>query len=399
MSDTPTALRGNYHYPTAYRIGAGRLGELAGACSELGISRPLVVTDPGVAGLPWFAGIEVALSRAGHAPRVFSEIDANPAAAHVEAGRAAARAHGADGLVLVGGGSAMDVGKCVALLARNPGSVFDYEDRGENWKRADPGAILPAIAIPTTAGTGSEVGRAAVILDPADHAKKIVFHPRMQPRIVLADPELCLGLPPLLTAATGMDAFAHCFEAYCAPAYHPMADGIALEGMRIVAENLATAVERGRDLRARTQMLMAAAMGATAFQKGLGLIHALSHPVGGVTGLHHGTANAIFLPYVMLHNRPAIETRMDRLERMLDLPRSAGAAPGGGFEAVLAWFLALRRRVGLPESLAGIVAPDRIAGLVPMVLADPSLETNPEPCDAEDVARVLAKSIAGDLTP
>jgi len=395
-----TPITGNFNYPTAYRIGAGRIAELPGACRELGIGRPLVVTDPGVAGLPFFAGIERSLGAAGLAVRVFSAIDANPSVANVEAALAAAKDHAADGCVLVGGGSALDVGKCVALLARNPGGPLDYEDRGDNWKRADGARILPAIAIPTTAGTGSEVGRAAVILDPRDHAKKIVFHPRLQPRLVLADPELTFGLPPRLTAATGLDAFAHCFEAYCAPAYHPMADGIALEGMRLIGAHLVRACENGRDVEARTHLLMAAAMGATAFQKGLGLIHALSHPVGGVTGLHHGTANAIFQPYAMVHNRPAIEARMPRLAQALALPGFAAVSRAdSAFEAVLDWFVALRRRVGLPESLAGIVAPEQVPALVPMVLADPSLETNPKPCTAAEVERVLRKSIAGDLAP
>jgi len=386
-------IRGNYNYPTAYRLGAGRVAELADACGELDIARPLVVTDPGVASLSFFARILERLEEAHLEVRVFSEIGANPTVAHVEAGLAEARAHEADGCILVGGGSALDVGKCVALLARNPGGVLDYEDRGENWKRADATKILPSIAIPTTAGTGSEVGRAAVIQDPRDRNKKIIFHPRLQPRLVLADPELTYDLPPRLTAATGMDAFAHCFEAYCAPGYHPMADGIALEGMRLVAAHLLRAFENGHDGEARAHLLMAAAMGATAFQKGLGLIHALSHPVGGVTGLHHGTANAIFQPYVMVHNRPVIEARMQRLARALELaPRASG------FEAVLEWFLALRRRVGLPESLAGLVAPEQVAGLVPMVQADPSLETNPKPCTAAEIEHVLRRSIAGDLT-
>jgi alcohol dehydrogenase class IV len=386
-------IRGNFNYPTAYRIGAGRVAELPLACRELGIARPLVVSDPGVAALPFFAGLVAGLEAAGLAVRVFSEIGANPAVAHVEAGVALARTHAADGCVLVGGGSALDVGKCVALLARNPGTVLDYEDRGENWKRADGTKILPAIAIPTTAGTGSEVGRAAVIQDPRDRNKKIIFHPQLQPRLVLADPELTYGLPKGLTAATGMDAFAHCFEAFCAPAYHPMADGIALEGMRLIAGNLERAVEHGHDAEARAQLLMAAAMGATAFQKGLGLIHALSHPVGGVTGLHHGTANAIFQPYVMVHNRAVIEARMPRVAEALGL-----ASGRSGFEAVLDWFVALRRRIGLPESLAGIVAPDQIPALVPMVLADPSLETNPKPCTAAEIEHVLRRAIARDLS-
>ncbi|MEZ4332763.1 MAG: iron-containing alcohol dehydrogenase [Myxococcota bacterium] len=386
---------GRFHYPTAYRIGAGCIAELPAACRELGIARPLVVTDPGIVALPWLAPALESLAAAGLETAVFSAIDANPAVAHVEAGVAAAKRHGADGCVVVGGGSAMDVGKCVALLANNPGGVLDYEDRGENWRRAEGDRILATIAAPTTAGTGSEVGRAAVILDPRDHAKKIVFHPRLQPRLVLADPELTVGLPPRLTAATGLDAFAHCFEAFCAPAYHPMADGIALEGMRLIALNLPRAFDAGDDLVARTHLLMAAAMGATAFQKGLGLIHALSHPVGGLTGLHHGTANALFQPYVMVHNRPVIEARMERLARSLELP----GAERSGFDAVLDWFLALRRRLGLPETLSGILAPERIPALVPHVLADPSLETNPKPCTPAEIERVLRKAIAGDLTP
>ncbi|MBK7950463.1 MAG: iron-containing alcohol dehydrogenase [Deltaproteobacteria bacterium] len=413
MADSPP-ISGNFNYPTTYRIGAGRVVELAASCRELGIERPLVVTDPGVAALPFFAAILERLAAAGLAAKVFSAIDPNPAVAHVEAGVAEAKAHAADGCVLIGGGSALDVGKCIALLVRNPGGVLDYEDRGENWKRADGARILPVIAIPTTAGTGSEVGRAAVILDPSDHAKKIVFHPRLQPRLVLADPELTLGLPPRLTAATGLDAFAHCFEAYCAPAYHPMADGIALEGMRLIAANLPRAFEHGGDVAARTHLLMAAAMGATAFQKGLGLIHALSHPVGGVTGLHHGTANAIFQPYVMVHNREAIEARMPRLAQALELEATGGTRTAGlggvrgpsgrssdrnAFDAVLEWFLALRRRLGLPESLEGLLAPEQIPALVPMVLADPSLETNPKTCSAAEIERVLCKSIAGDLIP
>lgn len=386
-------IRGNFNYPTAYRIGAGRVAELPLACRELGIARPLVVSDPGVVALPFFAGLVEALGAAGLAVRVFCEIGANPAVAHVEAGVAAARAHAADGCVLVGGGSALDVGKCVALLARNPGTVLDYEDRGDNWKRADGTKILPSIAIPTTAGTGSEVGRAAVIQDPRDRNKKIIFHPRLQPRLVIADPELTYGLPKGLTAATGMDAFAHCFEAWCAPGYHPMADGIALEGMRLIAGHLERAVSNGHDAEARTHLLMAAAMGATAFQKGLGLIHALSHPVGGVTGLHHGTANAIFQPYVMVHNRAVIEDRMARLAETLGLATGRSA-----FEAVLDWFVALRGRVGLPGSLAGIVSPEQIPALVPMVLADPSLETNPKPCTPAEIEHVLRRAIAGDLS-
>jgi len=391
LSPNHETIRGDFNYPTSYRIGAGRVRELADACREQGIARPLVVTDPGITSLDWFPPIVGDLEAGGLEARVFSEIDANPDSADVGRGLEALAAHRADGCILLGGGSAMDVGKCLALLARNPGHVLDYEDVGENWQRADGSKILPTIAIPTTAGTGSEVGRAAVIVDPSNHSKKIVFHPKLQPDLVLADPELTVGLPPGLTAATGMDALAHCFEAFCAPGYHPMADGIALEGMRLVRENLVRAFDDGGDLAARTHMLMAAAMGATAFQKGLGLIHALSHPLGGVTGLHHGTANAIFQPYVMLHNRAAIEGRMLRLARHLGLP-------GEGFEAVLAWTLELRERLGLPHTLEGTIDEALAARLAPMAAADPSLATNPKPCTVAELEDVLLKSLRGDLT-
>jgi alcohol dehydrogenase class IV len=385
-------LAGNFNYPAAYRIGSGRIGELASACFELGIARPLVVTDPGILDLVWFAPVLSALEEEGLHPLVFSAIEANPATTHIEAGLAAAAAHRADGCLLIGGGSAMDAGKCIALLAGNPGNILDYEDVGDNWKQADGAKILPTIAVPTTAGTGSEVGRAAVIVDPIEHNKKIIFHPEMQPNLVIADPQLTLGLPPGLTAATGMDALAHCFEAYCAPAYHPMADGIALEGMRLISENLLRAFRDGHDEEARTHLLMAASMGATAFQKGLGLIHALSHPVGGLTGLHHGTANAIFQPYVMVHNRAVIEDRMPRVAEALGLPRHR-------FEDVLDWTLRLRSQLGLPHTLEGIVDDEMIPALVPMAAADPSLATNPKPCTHEEIERVLRKSLSGDLEP
>ncbi len=381
---------GNSNYPTAYRIGCGRRRELAAACADSKMTRPLVVTDPGVAKLAWFGELVDGLPEG---TRVWSDVQPNPTGSDVAKGVAAYEAGQHDGIVLVGGGSAMDAGKSVALVVNNPGDVFDYEDIGDNWKRADPAKIPPMIALPTTAGTGSEVGRAAVIVDERDHAKKIIFHPRMQPSLVIADPEVTFDLPPRLTAATGMDALAHCFEAYCAPGYHPMADGIALEGMRLVHENLRRVFEHPHDATARTHMMMAASMGATAFQKGLGLVHALSHPLGGATGLHHGTANAIFLPYVMVYNRKAIEEPMRRLARFLDLP-------GTGFDAVMQWMLDLRRELDLPHTLADVPGFDEAMAhrLAPLAVADPSLGTNPVPADAADCERVFVKALRGDLT-
>ncbi|MBK6919868.1 MAG: iron-containing alcohol dehydrogenase [Deltaproteobacteria bacterium] len=395
---TLASPRGNSNYPTAYRIGCGRISELPAACSEWGWRSPMVVTDPGIVKLAWFDDLLKRLREQGLSPTVWHDVDPNPTQANVDAGVAAYRSGGHDGIVLVGGGSAMDAGKCIALLAHNEGGVFDYEDIGDNWKRADPDKIVRTIAVPTTAGTGSEVGRASVIVDPRDHGKKIIFHARMQPALVIADPELTFGLPPGLTAATGMDALAHCFEAYCAPGYHPFADGVALEGMRLIHENLIPAFQNGHDAVARTHMLAASAMGATAFQKGLGLVHALSHPLGGATGLHHGTANAIFLPYVMVFNRNQIEQRMERLARLLALPRPPG---GDGFDGVMQWMLSLRAELGLPHTLQGQpgITPDLLRSLVPQALADPSMSGNPRPANAAEVEAVFLKSYAGDLGP
>jgi len=389
------APAGNFNYPTSYRIGRGRIRELPDACRAFGISRPLIVTDPGVVVLPWFAAIERTLTApADLAGKVFSAVQANPTGDDVVAGVAAYREHGADGLVLVGGGSAFDVGKCISLMVDHPGTVFDYEDVGDNWTRVDPSRMPKKIAVPTTAGTGSEVGRASVIVD-SEHAKKIIFHARMQPELVIADPELTFGLPPGLTAATGMDALAHCFEALCAPFYHPMADGIAIEGMRLIHANLPRAVEQGNDVVARTHMLMASSMGATAFQKGLGLVHALSHPLGGATGLHHGTANAIFLPYVMVFNREAIADKMELLARCLDLPKT-----GSGFDTVLGWMLDLRAKLGLPHTLEHVqgFSESMAKKLAPLAVADPSMGGNPIQADAAQCESVFLKALHGDLT-
>lgn len=392
---TNNDLIGNFNFPTCYRVGRGRVRELPEACRQFGIKRPLIVTDPGVVALPWFGEVERTLTRpADVSAGVFSEVKQNPDGADVIAGVAAYRSHAADGLVLIGGGSALDVGKCIALMVGNNGSVFDYEDVGDNWRRVDPTRIPVKIAVPTTAGTGSEVGRASVIID-SEHRKKIIFHPRMLPELVIADPGLTIGLPPKLTAATGMDALAHCFEAFCAPSYHPMADGIALEGMRMIKDNLVTVYEDPKDMLGRTQMLMAASMGATAFQKGLGLIHALSHPLGGALNVHHGTANAIFLPYVMVFNRRAIAKKMDHLARWLEIPVASN-----GFDAVLGWMIELRKALDLPHTLEGVegFSESMAERLAPLALEDPSIAGNPLPASIEDCERLFIKALEGDLS-
>ena len=280
------------------------------------------MTDPGLAKLPVIERVLGLLREAGLEPGLFADVRPNPVAANVEAGVAALRAGGHDGVVAVGGGSGLDTGKCVAFMAGQTRPMWDFEDKGDWYKRADPAGIRPIVAVPTTAGTGSEVGRAGVITDEATHTKKIIFHPLMMPKTAILDPELTVGLPRHLTAATGMDALAHCLEAYCAPTYHPMAEGIAVEGVRLVLEALPRACADGQDIAARGMMLTASSMGAVAFQKGLGAIHSLSHPVGSVYDTHHGLTNAVFMPYVLAFNRPAIEDKIDAPRR---LARPAGA--------------------------------------------------------------------------
>lgn len=384
-------LFGNFNYPSRYHLGCGRIRELPTLCQERAVRRPLVVTDPGIVGLSWFAPILRNLEDHGLRAAVHSGVQSNPVQSDVDSGVETYRSGGCDGVILLGGGAALDVGKCIALLADNPGTVFDYEDVGTNYEKADGGRIPPMIAVPTTSGTGSEVGRASVIVNP-EHEKKIIFHPQMQPPVVLADPELTFELPPHLTAFTGMDAFIHCFEAFCARGYHPMADGIALEGMRLIANNLPRAFEQGDDAEARTHMMMASSMGATAFQKGLGIVHAISHALGGRFDVHHGKANAMLLPYCMVYNRPEIEGPCTTIARHLGFERPS-------FEALLSWVLGMRKRLGVPETLEAVPGLDRNAfsALCPVALADPSLTGNPRPAESEDIATILENALTGQI--
>jgi alcohol dehydrogenase class IV len=376
----------DWNYPTAIRFGAGRAAELGQACRALGIGRPLLVTDPALARLPMVADA-VAASGAG----LFSAIHSNPVGADVEAGLAAWREGGHDGVIAFGGGSALDVGKVIAFMSGQSRPLWDFEDQEDWWSRADPAGIAPVVAVPTTAGTGSEVGRAGVILDPEAGVKKIIFHPKMLPGIVILDPELTLGLPPRVTAATGMDALSHCLEAYCAPGFHPMADGIAAEAMKLIAKWLPRAVEDGGDIEARGHMLVAASMGATAFQKGLGGMHALSHPIGALLGTHHGLTNAVLMPYMLVFNRASIEDRLARLAGYIGLEDSS-------FEAFLAWIVELRRRLGIPHGLGEIgVSEADLERIAVMAEADPSAGGNPLPFDSAAARQVLEAAMAGRL--
>ena len=378
----------NWNYPTTVRFGAGRIRDLPTACAELGIHHPLLVTDPGLAGLPIVQNAVAVIEAAGLPVAVFSEVRSNPVGANVDAGVAVYRAGGHDGVVAMGGGSALDAGKVIAFMSGQSRPVWDFEDIGDWWTRADPQGIAPIIAIPTTAGTGSEVGRAGVILDEAVHTKKIIFHPRMMPSVVILDPELTVGLPAHITAATGMDALSHCLEAYCAPGFHPMADGIAVEGLRLIHEWLPRAVADGADLDARGHMLVAAAMGATAFQKGLGGMHALSHPVGALFNTHHGLTNAVFMPYVLQFNRGAIEARMARLAAYLQLG-------DGSFDGFIRWIIDLRATLGIPHSLRALgVSGEHFDKLAEMAAADPSAGGNPVPFDRAAARQVLEMASA-----
>jgi alcohol dehydrogenase len=384
VTDDLKRLTNNWNYPTAIRFGVGRIAELGDACKAAGISRPLLVTDPGLAGS---AMVKDALAATGAA--LFSDIKPNPVGRNVSDGVAAYRAHKADGVIAFGGGSALDAGKAIAFMSGQTRPLWDFEDVRDWSTRADPKGIAPVVAVPTTAGTGSEVGRASVITNEATHTKKIIFHPKMLPVVVILDPALTVGLPAKLTAATGMDALAHNLEAYCSPHHHPLAAGIALEGMRLVKEYLPRATRNGADLEARAHMLASAAMGATAFQKGLGAIHSLSHPVGAVYDSHHGLCNAVFMPYVLAFNRPAIEERMIRLARYLGLADAST-------EGVIDWVLALRKELAIPHTADAIgVKTADLDMLSAMAAEDPSCGGNPVPLDAKSLKRLYEVSLAG----
>ncbi|WP_024303492.1 iron-containing alcohol dehydrogenase [Pseudogulbenkiania sp. MAI-1] len=384
-------LKGNWNYPTSIRFGAGRASELPAMCGELSIKRPLLVTDPGLAKLPLVARLMDYLQTAGLTASVFCDLRPNPVGRDVEAGVNAYQAGHHDGVIAVGGGSALDVGKAIALMVGQDRPLWDFEDVGDNWTRVNVAGVAPTIAVPTTAGTGSEVGRASLIIDENGHRKVIIFHPAMLPRLVLADPELTCGLPHHLTAATGIDAFVHNLEAFCSPFYHPIAQGVALEGMKLVHDWLEKACANGNDIEARSHMLAASIMGATAFQKGLGGVHALAHPIGAHFDTHHGLANAILLPYVLVKNRPAIEDRLAAAASYIGLADAS-------FDGFLAWIVALRAKLGIAHTLSetgiGIEHAEQIGHEAKQ---DPSDGGNPLPLSADDYADIFRAACEGRL--
>ncbi len=392
MVIAPDSFKAKWHYPTHVYFAVDALAQLSQHLGALGGQRPLLVVDAFLVGTPLIQKMLVALAAADITVSVFSDFTSNPTTEQVAQGVAAYKAHAADVVIGLGGGSALDLAKMIALMCGQTGNVLDFIDEGDNYLGANADVIAPIIAIPTTAGTGSEVGRAAVVTDADTHAKKLIFHPKMLPEIVICDPLLSQTLPPVLTAATGMDALAHNLEALCAPGFHPQADGIALEGLRLIHTYLLPAVTNGDDLSARSYMMAAALMGAAAFQKGLGAVHALSHPIGGLYDLHHGTLNAIFMPYVLVFNRPYIEDKMIRLARYLDLATY-------DFNAVLDWVIALNQALELPATLQEVgVDLSQADAIVAGALADPSGLTNPRPVSAAAYHALLTAAVNGDMT-
>ena len=376
----------NWSYPTAVRFGAGRIRELAETCRTAGIFRPLLVTDRGLVNLPFLHAIVDNLRADGLEVSMFSDVDPNPTGDNLDAGVEAFRSGKHDGVVSVGGGSALDLGKLVGFMAGQRRPVWDFEDIGDWWTRADADAIAPIVAVPTTAGTGSEVGRASVITNSATEEKKIIFHPKFLPTVVICDPELTVGMPNFITAGTGLDAFAHCVEAFCSPHYHPMSQGMALEGMRLVKEYLPRAYMDGSDLEARAHMMSAAIMGATAFQKGLGAIHALSHPIGAMYHTHHGTTNAVCMPAVLQFNKPAITEVITQAANYLNI--------AGGLDGFCAYVDELNASLGIPKNLTGLGIENMdIDRVVAGALIDPSTGGNPIKMAKENTTALLLACI------
>ena len=375
-------LNANWSYPTSIRFGAGRISEIADACFVAGIKKPLLVTDRGLAGMEITQKTLNLLDDAGLGRAIFADVDPNPNEKNAAAGVAAYKAGNHDGVVAFGGGSGLDLGKVVAFLAGQSRPIWDFEDIDDWWTRANSDVIAPIVAVPTTAGTGSEVGRASVITNSITQQKKIIFHPKFLPTVVICDPELTVGMPKFITAGTGLDAFAHCVEAYCSPHYHPMSQGMALEGMRLVKEYLPRAYSDGTDLEARSHMMSAAAMGATAFQKGLGAIHALSHPIGAIYHTHHGTTNAVCMPAVLKFNKPAIKDTLAEAANYLGI--------SGGFDGFCKFVDELNDSLAIPKSLAdlGIENPD-IDRIVSGALIDPSTGGNPIKMTEENTRKLI----------
>jgi alcohol dehydrogenase class IV len=384
-------MRSNWNYPTTIWVGENRCKDLNTACENLHIINPLFVTDKDLINLPMVKSIISHLKKKLHKLSLFSNFSGNPIGENVDEGVKVFNENKCDGIIAFGGGSGLDVGKAIAFMSGQSRPIWDFEDIGDYWTRADESKILPIIAVPTTAGTGSETGRASAIINKQTGIKKIIFHPKMLPSIVILDPVLTVDLSPRLTAATGMDALAHNLEAFCAPGFHPMADGIAIEGMKLIKESLLVAVKNGKDLKARIDLLAAASMGSTAFQKGLGAIHSLSHPVNAQFNIHHGLSNAIFMPYVLTFNKNVIENKIITICDYLNLKKN--------FQSFLDWILDLRKKLNIPHKLSDVVDIKKVdlEQLSKMAFEDPSTGGNPKKITIDDMKILYEHSISGKL--
>ena len=384
-------MKSKWNYPTTVWVGENRINDLSEACKNLNISKPLFVTDKDLVNLPFIKKIISEISKEFEKLKIFSNFTGNPVGENVDDGVKEFKTNNCDGVIAIGGGSALDVGKAIAFMSGQKRPIWDFEDIGDYWKRADEKNISSIIAIPTTAGTGSETGRASAIINKKKGIKKIIFHPKILPSIVILDPKLTVELSPRLTAATGMDALAHNLEAFCAPSFHPMADGIALEGIKLIKNSLTIAFKDGKNIEARQNLLAASSMGSTAFQKGLGAIHSLSHPVNAQYNIHHGLSNAIFMPYVLTFNRSSIEKKIISICDYLELDKN--------FDSFLSWVLALRKDLEIPNTLSDVMDCSKLnlEELSLMALKDPSTSGNPKKIDKDDLKLMYEHSISGEL--
>ena len=384
-------MKSDWNYPTTVWTGENRSAELPEACLIAKIKNPLFVTDKDLVTLPMTIKIINNLKKIFKDMSVFSNFSGNPFGKNIMEGVELYNKHNCDGVIAFGGGSALDVGKGIAFMCGQTRPLWDFEDVGDYWKRADENKISPIIAIPTTAGTGSETGRASAIINEETGVKKIIFHPKFMPTVVILDPLLTIDLPPRITAATGMDALAHNLEAFCAPGFHPMADGIALQGLRLIKNSLSLAVKDGQNIKARSEMLAAASMGSTAFQKGLGAIHSLSHPVNAQFNVHHGLSNAIFMPYVLTFNKKEISKKIVSICDYLGLEKS--------FDSFIQWIMDLRKEFNIPHKLSDVVDEEKINidKLSQMAFDDPSTGGNPKKLTKEDMKTMYQHSISGEL--
>ena len=384
-------MKSNWNYPTTVWVGENRINDLTLACKSLKINNPLFVTDKDLISLPIAKNVVLKLKKNFEKLSIFSNFSGNPIGENVEEGVIEFKNNNCDGVIAFGGGSGLDVGKAIAFMSGQSRPIWDFEDIGDYWKRADENKIAPIIAVPTTAGTGSETGRASAIINNKTKVKKIIFHPKILPSIVILDPILTVDLSPRLTAATGMDALAHNLEAFCAPGFHPMADGIAIEGMKLIKKSILNAFNNGKDIEARADLLAAASMGSTAFQKGLGAIHSLSHPINAQFNIHHGLSNAIFMPYVLTFNKSLIEKRIISICDYLNLDKN--------FESFLSWILNLRKELNIPHKLSEVIEVKKINidQLSKMALEDPSTATNPKKMTIDDMKILYKHSILGKL--